>query len=338
MHRSPKEEAAREDAARQREELARRAKEVREAEQRRQAHDLAALAAGGLPLLATERLKEIGSSDADSILFTSNLSAEEAALLRREGFRVRGMITGSAVYHVGKSYASTEGDCEITVLSDAYNTATELAVSRMHQELRLIGAHGVVGVRLTMVRHEWAEKTVEVRVVGTAIEGPGRPPADPWMCDLSGQEWWALHQAGYEPAALVWGHCTWFILTTAEDERIARSWNNQELVHWSSALSTARHRALSLVIVQAQKHNATGIAGVTFERHVNESTISGPGFNPVYEREHHDLVVSIIGTAIRRRPDAPMPSAEKKPVVHVLSLRDGRIARAEIGDSNVTLE
>ena len=57
------------------------------------------------------------------------------------------------------------------------------------------------------------------------MQGPGAAPSDPWLSDLSGQEWWALHRAGYEPAALVWGHCTWFILTTQQDEWIESSWS-----------------------------------------------------------------------------------------------------------------
>jgi len=333
--RSPEDEAARADAERQRAELAQRVAQVHQAEQRRQSHDMAALAQGGLPIQAADRLKAIGSAEAEGVLFTSNLDPDEAALLRREGYRVRGLVSGSAMYHVGQAYASSQGDVEVTVLSDAYNTVTDLAVSRMQQELRLIGAHGVVGVRLTLVRHEWADKTVEVQILGTAVEGPGKPPADPWMCDLSGQEWWALHRAGYEPATLVWGHCTWFILTTQQDEWVVQSWSNQELTHWSDALGTARHRALAHLIRQARQHHATGIAGVKFERRLDEVRLTGPREIPVYEREHHNLVVSIIGTGIRLRPDAP---AGVRPTVHVLSLRDGRLAPIALGAADAKIE
>jgi uncharacterized protein YbjQ (UPF0145 family) len=333
--RSPEDEAARAEAERRRAEIAQRAVQNYQAEQMRQSHDMTALARGGLPIQATERLKEIGGAEAEGVLFTSNLDPDEAALLRREGFRVRGLVSGSAMYHVGQAYASSQGDCEVSVLSDAYNTATDLAVSRMRQELRLIGAHGVVGVRLELVRHEWADKTVEVQILGTAVEGPGKPPADPWMCDLSGQEWWALHRAGYEPATLVWGHCTWFILTTQQDEWVVQSWSNQELTHWSDALSTARHRALAHLIGQARQHRATGIAGVKFERRLDEVRLTGPGEDPVYEREHHNLVVSIIGTGIRLRPDAP---TGVRPTVHVLSLRDGRLSPVALGTADAKIE
>lgn len=334
-HHSPEEDAARAEADRQRAALAQQVLQTHQAEMQRQHRDLQLLGQGGIPTQATERLREIGSGGAEGVLFTSDLSPDEAALLRREGYRPRGLVTGSAMYHVGQAYASSQGDCEVDVLSKAYDAATDLAVSRMRQETRLIGAHGVVGVRLSVVRHEWADKTVEVQVIGTAVQGPGTAPADPWMSDLSGQEWWALHRAGYEPAALVWGHCTWFILTTQQDEWIERSWANQELTHWSAALGQARSIAMSHLTREAGKHHATGITGVQIARRMDEVRLSGPGEDPAYEREHHNLVVSIIGTAIRLRPDAP-PGVT--PTLQILSLRDGKLSPVALGATDAKIE
>jgi uncharacterized protein YbjQ (UPF0145 family) len=336
FHHSPEEEAAKAAEAARREELRHKIAEVRSLETQRQSRDLVELTSGRIPIMAVERLKEIDSSaDASQGIFTSNLDPDEAALLRREGCRVRGIVTGSAVYHVGQAYASSYQDCEVTVLSEAYNTATWLAVNRMQQELRLIGAHGVVGVRLSLVRHEWAEKTIEVQVVGTAIEAPGSAPAEPWSCDLSGTEWWALHRAGYVPAGLVWGHCTWFVLTTAADEMNEQSYYNTELTHWSAALGHARKRAMAHLKQQARHAHAVGVAGVRIERRLDEIRLSGPGEDPAYEREHHNLVLSIIGTAIKLRPDAP---AGVRPTRQVLSLRDGRMTPVGVGVQDAEIE
>ena len=329
------EEAARAEADRQRAALAQQVLEIHQAETQRQHRDLQLLGQGGIPSQATERLKEIGSGGTEGVLFTSDLSPDEAALLRREGYRARGLVTGSAMYHVGQAYASSQGDCEVEVLSKAYDAATGLAVSRMAQEARLIGAHGVVGVRLSVVRHEWADRTVEVQVIGTAVQGPGAAPADPWMSDLSGTEWWALHRAGYEPAALVWGHCTWFILTTYQDEQIERSWANQELTHWSAALGRARTIAMAHLTAEAKRRHATGVTGVQIARRMDEVRLSGPGEDPAYEREHHNLVISIIGTAIRLRPDAPPGVA---PTLQILSLRDGKLSAVALGASDAKIE
>ena len=64
--------------------------------------------------------------------------------------------------------------------------------------------------------------------------------------------------------------------------------------------------------------------------------LSGPGEDPAYEREHHNLVISIIGTAIRLRPDAPPGVA---PTLQILSLRDGTISPvAAIGATDAKIE
>lgn len=312
--------------------------DVRNAELERQRIDLDELSRGGIPVQAKQRLTEFGqNADQENCIFTSNLAPDELALLRRHGYKPRGLVTGSAVWHVGQAFASMN-DCEVTVLSNAYDRATHLAVSRMEQELSLIGGHGVVGVTLSMIRHEWGEKLVEVQVMGTAVQGPGRAPETPFLCDLSVQEWWALHRAGYEAVGLVWGYCTWFLFTTATDEYIHGSFNNVEFEHFSQGLGRARNRALDNLHEQARKAQANGIVGVTIDRKMQEVRLTGPNMgemqNQAYEREHHNLTISIIGTAIRVNPTAPRAV---QPTTHVLSLKDGRLKPAFISKEDVEL-
>ncbi len=335
FHKDPEVEAHKAEEAKRKLALEIHTAQIRFNEKQRQQADLSLLAMGGIPTQAKARLKEIGANDASEILFTSDLAPEEAALLRREGFRARGLVTGSAMYHVGQAYASAYQDSQVNVLSNAYDEVTRLAVSRMKQELQLIGAHGVVGVRLELVRHEWADATVEVQVIGTAVEGPGIAPSDPWMCDLSGQEWYALHRAGYQPAGLVWGHCAWFILTTQQDEWIHQSWSNEEMTHWSHALGQARSIAMQSLIAQTQRQRGIGVAGMKITRRLDEVRLYGSDDNPAYEREHHNLVVAMIGTAIKLRPGAP---ASVTPTVEVLSLLDGRLSSVGLGSADATIE
>jgi len=185
------------------------------------------------------------------------------------------------------------------------------------------------------VRREWSEKSVEVQIFGTAVAGPGNAPATPWLSDLSGQEWWALHRAGYDPVGLVYGHCAWFILTTMNDEWNERSVSNTELTHFSDALAQCRNRASTSAFRMARQLHAMGIVGVHLSRRVEEMHLSGSDGNPAYEREHHSLMLSLIGTAIRLRPDAP---ATIRATGNVLSLRDGRFVPPSISTAEVTFE
>lgn len=298
-------------------------------EMARQERDQALLEQGRLPAAAQQRLAEIGRSGPEGLAFTSDLAADEAGLLRRHGFEPICLVTGSAMYHVGYAYASAWHDAEVAQLSHAYNEATRLAVSRLEMEAQAAHAHGVVGVRYNLVRHEWADGTVEVQLVGTAVRGPEPAPRTPWLCDLSGQEWYALWRAGYEPAALAYGHCTWFILTTLQDEWNEMNPVNTELAHFSEALGQCRTRASMHLKSMARDCGATGVVGVHIARRLDEVRLSGNDENPAYEREHHNLVLSMIGTAIRARPGA----APRVPATRlVLSLRDG-LLEAETTES-----
>src|SRR6185312_9024471 len=139
---TPEEEAAALQRARLKEELAM----VRQAAATRQAADLQALAAGGIPATAATRLNEIRGADPEHSVFSSNLSPDEAALLRRNGYRPLGLVTGSAMYNVGPIYPGpvretvagqtrlVYRDHELTILSRAYNESMRLAVTRMQQE------------------------------------------------------------------------------------------------------------------------------------------------------------------------------------------------------------
>ncbi len=293
----------------------------------RQERDQVLLEQGRLPSAAQGRLAEIGRTGPDGLAFTSDLAADEAGLLRRHGYEPICLVTGSAMYHVGYAYASAWNDCEVAQLSRAYNEATRLAVSRMELEAAAARAHGVVGVRYGIIRHEWADRTVEVQLIGTAVRGPGAAPRTPWLCDLSGQEWYALWRAGYEPAALAYGHCTWFILTTMQDEWNEMNPVNVELRHFSLALGQCRTRAAMHLKTIARDSGALGIVGVHVARRLDEVRLSGSDENPAYEREHHNLILSMIGTAIRARAGA----APRVPATRlVLSLRDGQL---EVGST-----
>ena len=171
--------------------------------QQRQREDLKRLASGGIPGTAAKRLAVLKGSVAAGGSFNSDLSSSETALLHHAGYAPLGLVSGSAVYHVGVQSEFAARDRELIQTSRAYNHAGELAVGRMAKEARELRAHGVVGVRFSFARREWGKNCIEVQVIGTAVLTAGARTGRPWLSDLPGQEWWALHQAGYEALGLV---------------------------------------------------------------------------------------------------------------------------------------
>ena len=114
-----------------------------------------------------------------------------------------------------------------------------------------------------------------------------------------------------------------------------QSWSNVEMTHWSHALSHARQRAMDDLVRRTREHKGIGVAGVKITRRLDDIRLYGPDQNPAYEREHHNLVIAVIGTGIKVRPGAPRAVV---PTVQVLSLLDGRLANVGMGATDATIE
>src|SRR5690242_18687351 len=88
-------------------------------------------------------------------LFTSDLSVNEFLLVREAGFRPVGLVLGTSVYHVGIQLARWRQNMEMDRLTAAMYHARELAMTRMEAEADVLGADGIVGVRLEIEFKEW---------------------------------------------------------------------------------------------------------------------------------------------------------------------------------------
>src|SRR5262245_51689816 len=128
----------------------------REAEASEQAESLLRLENGGLPVKAERRLSEQSDS-----FFSSSLSVNELLLAKNAGYQAIGQVMGSCFYHVGWTQTYYRNTAEIVSLTEAQREARYLATNRLRLEARMLGAHGVVGVRLKMGGYDWSEKTIE---------------------------------------------------------------------------------------------------------------------------------------------------------------------------------
>src|SRR5438477_3033906 len=176
--------------------------EAARAAQAEQQASVEALARGGLPARAAERLQVAAG------VFTSSFSVDEFALAGLEGFRPVAQVMGSSVYHVGWQRKPGGGwgwqavSQELTVLSEAWNEARRLAFGRLEEEATLAGGEAVVGLQLRTGAHDWLAGAVEYVVFGTAVRRDGQRAAPPVLTNLSAQEYRLLSKAGYRPAGL----------------------------------------------------------------------------------------------------------------------------------------
>ena len=227
-----------------------------------------------IPAKARHRInsqKQVGEN-----FFTSDLSCNEHLLTREAGCEPIGLVMGTCFYKVSfygyfRGYQKFTG--ELTALSQAQLSARELAVSRMQQEAAMLGAHGIIGVRLKQSRQGWGTGCIEFTAIGTAIRIPSRPPeSQPFTSDLTGQEFWQLRQAGYYPKGLVFGTCSYYI----HSDRMTRalmnqsSWNrlfgqgrrNQEFTQFTQGFQDAREIAVTRLTEEIRQLGAVGAVGM----------------------------------------------------------------------------
>ncbi len=255
---------------------------------------------GGLPADAEDRLRELHSNPT---FFTSNLSINEFVLAADDGLRPLGQVMGSSIYHIGWQYQPYYTSSELATLSHAQYHARLLALSRLQQEAKLLGAHGVIGVRLERQAYEWGDNLLEFTARGTAIAlDQGEVPAMPFVCALSGQDFWTLRRAGYKPVGFAFGTCVWYHVASYSNQWVSQSnfWGgagmmNMELGDFTQGTYEARHLAMSRMTDEANRVAADGIVGVTIENALRLQEVDLGN-----DQTRRDLIVyfTALGTAI----------------------------------------
>jgi uncharacterized protein YbjQ (UPF0145 family) len=246
----------------------------------------------GLPKDALRRLSELQGKDA---LFTSDLSVNEFLLIKEAGFHPRGLVVGSSIYHIGLTTKSWSASQEVQSLTQAMYAARELAMARMEEEATVLGADGVVGVRLDVGFYEWGRGTAEFLAIGTAVsaEDGGNwktPEGRPFTSDLSGQDFWTLLQSGHAPLGLVLGTCVYHVAHQRMFQAIGNIGQNREMGNFTQALYEARELAMERMQDEALKLKAEGIVGVQIQE---KSHVWGS----------HTIEFFAMGTAVRKLPD-----------------------------------
>ena len=257
------------------------------------------LAQGRLPLGAELRLTELRKQGR---FFTSNLSVNELALAATEGVRPLGQVMGSTVYHVGWQYTPMYSSAELVTLSHAHYHARLLAISRLQQEARLLGAHGVIGVRLERKAYDWGDNLLEFAAWGTAVSLTDQPvPEHPFVCALSGQDYYALRRGGFAPVGFAFGTCTYYHVASYTTQWVNQggffgggAMMNVELTDYTEAVYLARHAAMSRLSEEATRVAAEGVVGVTIEDYIRTYEVK------INDQERRDLVVEFtaLGTAV----------------------------------------
>lgn len=265
----------------------------------------------GLPEAAVKRLQEMRGTGAKPHLFTSDLSSNEFLLVRQAGFTPLGLVMGSSIYHLGFQMAKFGQNQEMEVITQALYEARELAMTRMEEEADILGADGIVGVRLNVNMQSWGNNLVEFMAIGTAIKhdaGGNYKSLDgrPFTSDLSGQDFWTLLQAGYRPVEMVMGTCVYHVAHQNFMKALGRMGQNVEMENFTQALYDARELAMSRMQAEAEREHAVGIVGARVEENN-------------FGWDTHIIEYFAVGTAVVEIPESDLA---KNPPALFLPLND----------------
>ena len=224
-----------------------------------------------LPSGAAERLRTMRGSGDRPAFFTSDLTIDEFILVEQAGFEALGLVLGSSIYHVGFQWQKWSVSQELVVLTKAMFEARELAMTRMEEEADLLGADGVVGVRLVFKQYAMDDGVLEFQAIGTAIrhrdrKGKFRTKDNrPFTSDLSGQDLWKLVRAGYRPVSLSMGACVYHIAHLSFMQALKQAGRNQEMKIYTDATYAARELALERMQAEAVERGGVGVVGARGE-------------------------------------------------------------------------
>lgn len=271
--------------------------------------DEARLKRGLLPVSTETRLTGLHDK---SGFFTSNLSVNEFILCGDAGIRPLGQIMGSTVYQMGWQSPPLHS-AELTYMTQAYLQARRLVFGRLQQEAKLLGAHGVVGVRLEQSDLQSGPGLLEWKAFGTAVAGQGlREGEMPFLSALSGQELWALRQAGYQPVGLASGVCGYYQKGDCRYRRATTrrpdpaypvqsqaysTMVNREDAGLTSGIYRARSQAMRRLEREAAQAGAGGVVGIHWE--MKTKFWETEDFNETFRQDVY-LSVGVLGTAIAR--------------------------------------
>lgn len=206
----------------------------------------------GLPPSANARIARSKRSG----LTTSLLPVGGDTALESVGFFPIGEVMGSCALHFGfrrqfncgygmsvtsRYESSTAQGQRVGGLNDGYGAAISRMVSEAHQ----LGAHGVVGVRLTLDRRDTG--TVEFIALGTAVRGAvsqgAALPGQPFTTSLSGADVTCALRNGWVPVSIAVA----ISLGVRHDDyatyRQASGWSNTEVEGYTRLVNSVRDEA-----------------------------------------------------------------------------------------------
>lgn len=202
--------------------------------------------------------------------FTTAADGQELYCQEDAGYQPLSFVMGNVAYSIGIGRGIggmfkqlVKG--EVKQYSDIFTTTRNLALQRIKDEARSIGANAVVGIK-TSILPFGATGVQEMLMVGTASRHSMHDPVFETLgvttSDLTAEETWNLAQMGYAPLELVLGTSVYSMGFVGGFMAGLKNFVKGEISELTELIYSAREESLGKVKAQAEAIGAEDVVGV----------------------------------------------------------------------------
>ena len=226
--------------------------------------------------------------------FDSSADGQELFCQWDAGYAPMRFVFGNVAYSIGIGRGITGAfrqlaKGEVRQYSDIFNTTRNLALQRLEQDARAIGANSVVGVRTSIVPIG-ASGIQEMIMLGTASHNEQIAQAagnvgGVTTSDLTAEETWNVAKLGYAPLKLVLGTSVYSLGFVGGVTSMLKNFVKGEISELTQLIYGAREESLNKVQAQASAIGADDVLGIK---------------TYIYDLGSGLIEFLVIGTAVKR--------------------------------------
>jgi uncharacterized protein YbjQ (UPF0145 family) len=228
---------------------------------------------GNVEFLSIGSCVHRADSSSRELDFSTSHDGQELYCQLDAGFLPIKFVFGNVAYSIGVGGGligglKSLGRGEIKQFSDVFNRTRHLALQRLVQEAKSVGANAVVGIETTIMPFQGIH---EMMMTGTASRHPGlsREYDDhPVTSDMTCEEMWNMANIGYLPMKLVLGTAVYSLGIAGGLAAFLKSFSRGEVSELTSLIYDAREHAIGLIRDEAASIGADDVVGI--KTHVHE--------------------------------------------------------------------
>ncbi|HEY6872466.1 MAG TPA: heavy metal-binding domain-containing protein [Geobacteraceae bacterium] len=238
----------------------------------------------------------------EGIKFSTSADVQQLYCQVDSGFQPLSFVFGNVAYSIGVGgnivgALKRLGRGEIPEYSDIFDKTRHMALSRITNEARKVGANAVIGIETTISPLLGAQEMV---MVGTASRHPALAEyaGNPVSSDMTNEELWNMVNVGYLPLRLVMGVSVYSLGLKGGILSTLKTLGGGEVTGLTELLYEAREKALARIERDAERCGADDVVGVKIR---------------VYDLGGGLVEFMAIGTAVKRMPEVTTKSPTLPP-------------------------